>query len=111
MPSSKKTTWAQLRVGLLAIFAMVVLGVLVFLITGNKGFFADKAVVYTYMRDSAAIAEGAAVRLNGIPAGEISSVALSGSNDPARVVQIEMEIREEFLNQIPVDSIAAVSAE
>src|SRR5688572_17597131 len=111
MPSPKKTTWAQLRVGLLAIFAMVLLAVLVFLITGTQGFFARKTPLYTYMRDSAAIVKGAAVRLNGILIGEVSKVELSGSSDPARVVRIEMEVREEFINHIPVDSVAAVSAE
>jgi phospholipid/cholesterol/gamma-HCH transport system substrate-binding protein len=110
MPS-KKTTWAQLRVGLLAVSAMVILGVLVFLITGNQGFFADKIRVHTFMRDSAAVVTGAAVRLNGILVGEVKDVALSGSNDPARVVRLDMEVRKEFLNNIPVDSVASVAAE
>jgi phospholipid/cholesterol/gamma-HCH transport system substrate-binding protein len=110
MPS-KKTTWAQLRVGLLAIFAMVILGVLVFLITGNQGFFSRKAQIYTYMRDSAAVVNGSAVRLNGILVGEVKQVDLSGSSDPARVVRMDLEIREEFLSNIPVDSVASVAAE
>jgi phospholipid/cholesterol/gamma-HCH transport system substrate-binding protein len=111
MPSSKKVTWAQLRVGLVALAAMVLLGVLIFLITGDTGLFSEKVIIHTYMRDSAAVVRGSAVRLNGILIGEVKDVTLSGSNDPARVVRMDLEIRREFLDQTPVDSVAAVSAE
>src|SRR5687768_10176802 len=111
MPSQKKIRWAQLKVGVTAIVAMALLVLLVFLITGSQGLFTKKVIAYTYMRDSAAIVRGAAVRLNGILAGEIEGVELSGSNDPARVVRLILKIREEFFVQIPVDSIAAVSSE
>jgi phospholipid/cholesterol/gamma-HCH transport system substrate-binding protein len=111
MPSSKKTAWAQLRVGLVALAAMILLGALVFLITGDTGFFKERVIIHTYMRDSAAVVPGSAVRLNGILVGEVEEVALSGLTDPARVVRMDLEIREEYLNDISVDSVAAVSAE
>jgi phospholipid/cholesterol/gamma-HCH transport system substrate-binding protein len=63
------------------------------------------------MRDSAAVVNGSAVRLNGILVGEVKQVDLSGSSDPARVVRMDLEIREEFLSNIPVDSVASVAAE
>lgn len=100
-----------MRVGLVALVAMALAGALIFLITGDTGFFTDKVIIHTYMRDSAAVVPGSAVRLNGILVGEVQNVALSGSSDPARVVRMDLEIREEFMNEIPVDSVAAVSAE
>ncbi len=36
MPSAKKVKWAQLRVGIMAVVAMFLLGMLVFLLTGTK---------------------------------------------------------------------------
>lgn len=111
MPSQKKTRWAELRVGILAIVALAILGVLIFLLTGTSNPFTRKAVVYTYMADSAALGENAPVRLNGIVVGKVSKIALSRSKDPNRVVRMDLQIEDKYMPEIPVDSIAAIGAE
>jgi phospholipid/cholesterol/gamma-HCH transport system substrate-binding protein len=111
MPAAKKVAWAQLRVGVMAVGAMIILGVLIFLLTGSKNPFAKESVLYTFMDDSAALTEGSPVRLNGILVGEVQRVALSGSNQPQRIIRIDMEIREDMLSQIPIDSRASIAAE
>jgi phospholipid/cholesterol/gamma-HCH transport system substrate-binding protein len=111
MAPAKKTGWAQLRVGLMAIVALIILGVLIFLLTGTQKLFADHVTIYTYMADSAALTVKAPVRINGILAGKISKVALSGETAPRRIIRIDMEIEKGFMQQIPVDSIAAISSE
>lgn len=111
MPSAKRVSWAQLKVGVMAIVAMVILGVLIFYLTGNKKFFTHPAILYTYMDDSAALAKGSPVRLNGLVIGNVRSVELSGSTKPLRIVRVEMEVDPERLKFIPVDSVAAISAE
>jgi phospholipid/cholesterol/gamma-HCH transport system substrate-binding protein len=111
MPSAKKVRWAQLKVGIMAIVAMVILAVLIFLLTGTKKLFVAKASLRTYMDDSAALAVGAPVRLNGIIIGNVTGVGLSGEKTPRRVVRIDMSVDASMLNRIPVDSQAAISAE
>ena len=110
MPS-KKIAWAQLRVGITAAVALVILGVLIFLMTGTKRLFAQHVTIYTYMDDAAALAPGSPVRINGFLAGKVASVALSGERAPGRVIRVAMDVETELLSQIPVDSIASVSAE
>jgi phospholipid/cholesterol/gamma-HCH transport system substrate-binding protein len=111
MPSAKKVKWAQLRVGLMAAVAMVLLAALVFLLTGTKKLFVPKATISTYMDDAAALAVGAPVRLNGILIGNVMRVGLSGVNAPRRVVRIDMSVDSAQLTSIPVDSLAGISAE
>lgn len=111
MPSPKKVAWSQLRVGVLAVIAMVILVVLIFLITGSKGLFTKDTVVYTYMDDSAALTQGSAVRLNGIIIGKVKRIELSGSTESNRIVRLILEVHENRLPQIPVDSLAAIGAE
>lgn len=111
MPSAKRVSWAQLRVGVMAIVAMIILGVLIFLMTGQKALFVREATIYTYMDDAAALATGAPVRLNGILIGNVDRVELSGSTQPNRVVRIAMSVPRQRLSEIPVDSVAAISAE
>lgn len=111
MPSASKMTWAQLRVGITAIFALSLIGVLIYLLTGTTPLFTREVLLYTYLGDAAAVSVGAPVRINGINAGNVRDIRLSGSNDPARIVRIEMSIRENMLKEIPIDSQATVSAE
>lgn len=95
----------------MALVAMSILGVLIFLFTSQKPIWQDYATIYTYMRDSAALAKGAPVRLNGILAGSVDAVELSGSREPGRIVRVVMHVQSEMLPQIPIDSIAGISAE
>lgn len=95
----------------MAVFALVILAVLVFLLTGTKKLFTSDATVYTYMDDSAALAKGSPVRLNGILAGKVTRVELSGETAPRRIIRVHMEVEKELLQQVPIDSRAAISAE
>lgn len=105
MPASSKTTWAQLKVGLMAIAALIILGVLIFLMAGQQGFFQSTAKIYTFFNDAQALTEGSPVTLNGVPiGGKVAKIELSRSSDPKRIVKVTMEIGSKYLPDIPVDS-------
>jgi phospholipid/cholesterol/gamma-HCH transport system substrate-binding protein len=110
MPDPKKVSWAQLRIGIMAVVAMTILGVLIFLLTGSGGIFTSWAKIYTYMDDSAAMATNTPVRLNGITVGKIDRIELTGSNEKGKIVRITMDVKKQFLPQIPEDSVVAVTA-
>ena len=110
MPSPQKVKWSQLRVGILAVAAMIIVGVLAFLLTGNGGLFQRTATLKTYLNDSAGMAVGSTVRLNGIAIGSIDNVRLSGERNKGRVVEISMLVKHEYLAQIPTDSTAGITA-
>jgi phospholipid/cholesterol/gamma-HCH transport system substrate-binding protein len=110
MPSKEKVEWAKLKTGILATVAMIILGALIFLLTGNTTLFEHQALVRTFMADSAGMAQNAPVRLNGILVGHIKDVHLSGSSDAKRTVEVDMLVPENFLEKIPEDSRAAISA-
>lgn len=110
MPVQSKASWARLKVGLLAIAAMTIFAIVLFLITGDRNFFEGNSSVYTFLSDSAALTIGAPVTLNGIPVGKVRKISLSGSADPQKQIRIDMEIRDSYLRSIPVDSMTAISA-
>ena len=110
MPVQKQASWARLKVGILALFAMAILAVLIFLITGDTNIFESDATVYTYMADAAALTTAAPVNLDGIPIGKVKQIRLSGLKDPKRLVRIEMQIPEHELKDIPTDSLASIGA-
>jgi phospholipid/cholesterol/gamma-HCH transport system substrate-binding protein len=109
MPQESKVSWAKLRVGIMTIVAMLILGYLLFLISGTQGLFKSKSNIYTFMGDSSDLADGAPVRLNGIVVGKVSGVHLSGSSDPRRIIRIDLQIDNDYMKSIPKDSGAKIS--
>jgi len=110
MASQKRVRWAQLKTGILATVAMVLAGTLIFLLTGQSNIFGSDFHLKTYMEDAAGMVANDPVRVNGILTGYIGSIKLSGSRDPRRTVEIDMVIQERYLEQIPEDSKATISA-
>src|SRR5580704_15762118 len=110
MAELSKVRWSQLKVGVVAFAAMVILAVLIFLLTGNKNIFERDETVRTYMADGAGMIESTPVRLNGILVGAVQGIRLSGSKDPKRAVEFKLTIQERYMREIPEDSTAAVTA-
>jgi phospholipid/cholesterol/gamma-HCH transport system substrate-binding protein len=110
MPAPSKVSWSKLRVGITALVAMLILGVMIFLLTTSGNIFKAKAHLRTYMDDASGTAESAPVRLNGIPIGNLKKIQLSGEKDRKRAVVFTLEIKGEYLKDIPEDSVAMISA-
>ncbi len=111
MPSAKRVRWAQLRAGVLAIVAMVILAVLIWLLTSRQPIWQSYVTLYSYASDSAGLPNGAPVRLNGIPIGSVASVELTNSRDPNRIVRITLKIEKNHMKDIPIDSLGEISSE
>src|SRR5215472_17456601 len=110
MAERAKVRWSQLKVGVLALTAFVIVFVLVFLLTSSKGIFQQNAVLYTYMEDASGMANGTPVRLNGILVGYLDQLRLTNSRDPKRAVQFVLMVKGKFLADIPIDSVATIAA-
>jgi phospholipid/cholesterol/gamma-HCH transport system substrate-binding protein len=109
--SAPKKSWSQLRVGLLAIFALVLVFALVFVITSSRNFFEPTTNIYVHLDTSQGIQRGAPVRLNGFLVGKVDAIELSGDSKPGRIVRISMEIENRMLAAIPEDSKVSIGAE
>src|ERR1700730_1022939 len=105
MPTTSKSKWAQLKVGLMAIAALLILAFLIILMSGVNPLFRRTTEVFTFLPASVAMPEAATpVRLNGIPIGKVKKIELSGSTDPSRIVKLTLSIYDEAVPLVPVDS-------
>jgi phospholipid/cholesterol/gamma-HCH transport system substrate-binding protein len=111
MPSKEKVNIAQLKVGILGIVALACVTLLIFLLTGNTQWFKNQVDLHAYTSDAAGLTQGSPVRINGIQAGNVKSVALSGETNPARIIRIDFAVDRQMLKQIPVDSIASIASD
>ena len=110
MADRKKIRWSQLKIGIVAGTAFIILFVLVFLLTSNHSPFTHYALLRTYMDNAAGLPDGTEVRLNGIIIGFLETPRLTESHDPKRAVEFFMDVKPEFLPQIPEDSSVAIAA-
>jgi phospholipid/cholesterol/gamma-HCH transport system substrate-binding protein len=111
MPSKEKVSFAQLKVGILGIVALSCLGLLIFLLTGNMKWFVKEIPLHLYTSDAAGLAQGSPVRINGIEAGTVQKVELSGETNLARVIRVDFDLDADMLKNVPADSIGSISSD
>jgi phospholipid/cholesterol/gamma-HCH transport system substrate-binding protein len=110
MPERSKVRWSQLKVGLVALAALIIAGTLIFLLTSTTGIFRHDALLRTYMDDASGIADGSPVRLNGLTVGYLEALRLTNSRNRQRTVEFDMRVDPKYLEVVPVDSVAGISA-
>lgn len=111
MPAKEKVNIAQLKVGILAIVALTCVTLMVFLLTGNSSWFKKQIPLRFFTSDASGLNPGAPVRINGIQAGSVKKVVLSGETDPRRIIKIDFVIDQTMQRQMPKDSIASISSD
>jgi phospholipid/cholesterol/gamma-HCH transport system substrate-binding protein len=111
MASKEKVSWAKFRVGILGIVALFFLTLIVFLLTGGTDWFTKKVPLHVYVSDAAGLQPGSPVRINGIQAGKVEGVALSGETNPQRIIKVDFVVDADMLRQIPADSVASVGSD
>ncbi len=65
----------------------------------------------TFLDDASGVMDGTQVRLNGIPIGYLDGQKLTNSRDPNRKVQFDLQVRESYLREIPVDSVVGLASD
>jgi phospholipid/cholesterol/gamma-HCH transport system substrate-binding protein len=103
---------AWLRVTVLVSFAIAVMAILVYLLSGGGSeMFQRRATLRTFFPDGIGLEKKAVVEVDGIKVGHISSVELSHSNEPSRVVRVNLSVDTRYLSSIPVDSRTEITAD
>lgn len=78
MPRTRSLAWSELKIGLLTIAAIIIAAVLIFSLTGSKGFFWQRYTLKTRFPNVAGLAAGSPVRVAGMQVGSVSDIQFSG---------------------------------
>lgn len=103
MPSEKELRWSQLKVGLTVIVASIVLGVLIFLMTGTTGLFTRKITIFSYIDNAGGLRKGAPVRLQGVDIGNVTGIRVVPQKSP-NPVEIQMKVSTRYQDFLKTDS-------
>ena len=79
MPRTRSLAWAELKFGLIAVFALVMAGLLIFAVGGSGGFFWQNYSLKVKFDNVAGLMEGSPVRVAGVEVGSVTNVELSAT--------------------------------
>jgi phospholipid/cholesterol/gamma-HCH transport system substrate-binding protein len=108
MPSVLQVRWAKFRVVTVSAVALLILMILVYLLTGGT-LLQPKTHLFLSINDATGLGPGSPVRVDGIGVGVVDSVTFSSSNDPNRIIRVQMTVERERLPSITDDSLAQIS--
>lgn len=81
MKRSTFVTWAELRVGILVVAALIIAALAVMTLGGRTGVFTQKYTLYTFMPSVSGLQSGAPVRLAGVDVGTVDEVEFISAAD------------------------------
>jgi phospholipid/cholesterol/gamma-HCH transport system substrate-binding protein len=107
LPSQKQLKWSQLKVGLTVIFAAIILGVLIILMSGG-GLFTSKIILKSYFPDASGLTPGSPIRLSGVDIGNVKAVRVVPGR-PLDPVEVVMKVNTKYRFFLRKDSVTLLS--
>src|SRR5260221_1737867 len=101
MPRTRSLAWAELRTGVMTITAIVISALIIFSLTGARGFFWQRYRLKTRFANVAGLKTGSPVRLAGFEVGSVTDVALVGEG-----VDVTFEVNRNMRDRITTASVA-----
>lgn len=101
MPRTRSLAWSELKIGLLTIAALVIAAVLVFSLTGAKGWFWQRYTLKTRFPNVAGLAAGSPVRVAGVQVGSVKDIVFAGEQ-----VDVVFEVNKTAQSRITDKSVA-----
>jgi phospholipid/cholesterol/gamma-HCH transport system substrate-binding protein len=105
MPRTRSLAWAELKIGLVSIFAIIMATTLIFLLSGSGGFFWQRYSIKTMFANIAGLKEGAPVRVAGVEVGSVSEL-----NFIRDQVEVVMEVNRDHQSRITTTSVAVLGS-
>ena len=105
MPRTRSLAWAELKIGFVSLFAVFMATLLIFLLSGEGGFFWQRYSIKTVFPDIAGMTEGAPVRVAGVVVGSVTGIGFTGDR-----VEITMQINREQQPRVTTASVASLGS-
>jgi len=105
MPKTRSLAWSQLKIGILALMAVVLAAVFIYMVGGQGGFFWQQYRLKTRFADVQGLQEGAAVRVAGVTVGSVETITFAGSD-----VEVTFAVNKAMRDKITGNSKASIGS-
>src|SRR3954465_15778692 len=105
MPRTRSLAWSELKIGVVAVIAMVLTAFLVIAVGGASGFAWERYDLKTTFDNVQGLKSGAIVRIAGVEVGKVTKVELSGAGG-----EVSLSLKKENKSRVTTDSRASIGA-
>src|SRR5262245_6797150 len=105
MPRTRSLAWSELKTGLLTLIAIIIAAGVIFLLSGEGGFFWQRYALKARFPNAGGLKPGAPARLSGVEVGSVTAVDLSGD-----VVEVTFELSKKHQPRVTDKSVAIIGS-
>jgi len=105
MPRTRSLAWSELKIGIVSLFAIGIAVVLIFMVSGEGGFFWQRYSIKAVFADIAGLKVGAPVRVAGVEVGSVKKMDFIGDR-----VEVIMQVGKEQRSRITNRSSASLGS-
>jgi len=105
MPRTRSLAFSELKIGILAVAALAIAASVIFMLSGQGGFFWQRYALKTRFAEVPGLKTGAPVRVAGMEVGTVTDIAFAGD-----AVEVVFEVSREIQPRITTHSLAALGS-
>src|SRR5918999_2066645 len=105
MPRTRSLRWSELKIGLMAVVALVIAAALIVTLGGEGGFFWERYSLKVRFSNAGGVQQGSPVRVAGVTVGAVTDLQFSGSD-----VEMTLELSEDNQQRVRTTSRATIGA-
>jgi phospholipid/cholesterol/gamma-HCH transport system substrate-binding protein len=105
MPRTRSLKWSELKIGVLAVLAIVIAAGLIVTLGGEGGFFWQRYNLKVKFPNAGGVQEGSPVRVAGVTVGAVTDIRFAGSE-----VEMDLELSEDMQQRVRTTSRATIGS-
>jgi phospholipid/cholesterol/gamma-HCH transport system substrate-binding protein len=105
MPRTRSLKWSELKIGIMAVVALLIAAALILALGGEGGFFWQRYNLKVKFSNAGGVQRGSPVRVAGVTVGAVKDIQFSGSD-----VEMALELREDMQERVRTTSRATIGS-
>lgn len=105
MPRTRSLAWSELKIGIVAVIALIMATIMIFLLSGEGGFFWQRYSVKTVFPNVAGVKAGSPVRVAGVEVGAVESLSFAPTG-----VELTLKLSKERQPLVTDRSLATIGS-
>jgi phospholipid/cholesterol/gamma-HCH transport system substrate-binding protein len=105
MPRTRSLKWSELKIGIMAVAALLIAATLIVALGGEGGFFWQRYNLRVKFPNAGGVQQGSPVRVSGVTVGSVTDIEFIGSE-----VHMELELRDTMQERVRTTSRATIGS-
>ena len=105
MPRTRSLKFSELKIGIMAVVALIIAAALILALGGEGGFFWERYNLKVKFSNAGGVQQGSPVRVAGVTVGAVTDIQIVGSE-----VEMELELHEDMQDRVRTTSRATIGA-